>query len=426
MGAPGTESLEDPTTRPRTSMSAGPVRVVYVLANEGYGGTEIHLRGLVTGLDRAHFDPTVLLSANAAMDVLAKELGEAGVEVGVLPTVGCRFDLPGIVDLARVIRAQRADIIHVQMPTPMGGFAAVLAARLAGVPVVVSTDHSHAYHLRSVTGLRGHVLRATARLRFRLSDRAIAVSAGQQASFTEVLGVRPDKLTAIPNGIDPDRYAHGNGGSAVRRELGVPGSAPVAGMVTSYAEYERTEDFIRAADHVAAVLHAAHFLIAGDQHPVVGSGDAARMRADLERLAEAFGLSDRVHFLGYRTDMPPIMAALDVFVLPARYKSFGLVLLEAMASELPVVATAAGGIPEIVRNDETGLLVPPLDPRELGMAMIRVMTNKEEALGMGQRGRHRVEQLFTENEMIDRTTNLYQLLLARRSGRTTLESARRA
>jgi len=146
------------------------------------------------------------------------------------------------------------------------------------------------------------------------------------------------------------------------------------------------------------------------------------MRADLERLAEAFGIEDRVRFLGYRTDVPRVMAALDVFVLPARYKCFGLVLLEAMASQVPVVATAAGGVPEIVREDEAGFLVPPLDPRAIATAMIRVLTNTEEALRMGGRGRRRVERLFTQDVMIDRTTELYRLLLARRRGQATFES----
>jgi glycosyltransferase involved in cell wall biosynthesis len=196
----------------------------------------------------------------------------------------------------------------------------------------------------------------------------------------------------------------------------VPRAAPVAGMVTSYAEYERTEDFIRAADRVAAVLPSAHFLVAGDQHPVVVSEHAARMRSDLERLAEAFGLADRVHFLGYRFDIPAVMAALDLFVLPARYKSFGLVLLEAMATELPVVATAAGGVPEVVRDGDTGYLVPPLDPPALASAMLDVLTNKEEGGRLGGEGRRRVEQLFTTAIVIERTTDLYRSLLARRQG----------
>jgi glycosyltransferase involved in cell wall biosynthesis len=154
----------------------------------------------------------------------------------------------------------------------------------------------------------------------------IGVSAGQLASFREVLSVRPSKLTTIPNGIDVERFASGENGSFLRSDLGVASSVPVAGMVTGYAEYERTEDFIRAADHAAAALPDAHFLIAGDQHPVARSEHAAKMRRDLERLAAAFGLTDRVHFLGYRTDIPRVLACLDVFVLPARYKSFGLAL----------------------------------------------------------------------------------------------------
>jgi glycosyltransferase involved in cell wall biosynthesis len=407
----------EPFRAPATHLPDRPLlrraRVAYILANRGYGGTEVHLRQLVLGLDREKFDPVVLLVANKPMGVLAEELRDAGIAVETLPTVTRRVDLRTFVDLVRVIRAQRAGIVHVHMPGPAGGLSVFLAARLAGAPLIVSTEHSHAYHLRSASGPRGAWLRTIARLRLRLSNRLIAVSAAQQASFQSVLGVRPERTTVIWNGIDPDRYSSGHDGAAIRREFDVPTSAPLAGMVTSHVEHERAEDFVRAAARVANVEPAAHFWVVGDQHPTVVKDHATMMRSMLENLTEELGLKDRVHFLGYRTDMPRVMSALDVFVLPARYKSFGLVLLEAMATEVPVVATAAGGVPEIVRHGESGFVVPPLDPRALATAMLSVLTNKEEALRMGRQGRRRVEQAFTTASMVDRTTELYRLLLAR-------------
>ena len=423
MGGTRVESLRAPTTHRPVRSSLRRARVAYILANRGYGGTEVHLRRLVLGLDREEFDPVVLLAANKPMGVLAKELRDAGIAVGTLPTLTGRVDLRTFVDLVRVIRAQRADIVHVHMPGPVRGSSAFLAARLAGARLIVSTEHSHAYHLRSASGPRGALLRTIARLRLRLSSRVIAVSAAQQASFRSVLGLRPEKTTVIWNGIDADRYSPGHDGAAVRQEFDVPSSAPLAGMVTSHVEHERAEDFVRAAARVATVEPAAHFWIVGDQHPTVVKEHATTMRSTLQRLTEELGLTDRVHFLGYRTDMPRVMAALDVFVLPARYKSFGLVLLEAMATEVPVVATAAGGVPEIVRHGETGLVVPPLDPRALATAMRSLLANKEEALRMGRQGRRRVQQAFTTASMIDRTTELYRLLLSRRQALTISDAA---
>jgi glycosyltransferase involved in cell wall biosynthesis len=409
MGSRGVESLEAPT-HPRTEPLRR-ARIVYVLANEGYGGTEVHLRQLALGLDRKQFDPVILLSANEPMGVLAKELRERGLVVQSLPAAPRPVDPRSFVELVRVIRAQGAAVVHVHMPWPVGDLSIFLAARLAGVRVVVSTEHSHAYHFRSVRGFRGRWLRTLARIRIRLSDRVIAVSAAQLRSFREVLGTRASKLTIIPNGTDPERFSSSVDGSTARSELGIATSVPVAGMVTGYAEYERTEDFIRAADHVVAALPGAHFLIAGDQHPVVASEHATNMRRDLEHLAEAFGLTDRVHFLGYRTDMPRVLASLDVFVLPARYKTSSLVLREAMASEVPVVATDTGGVPEAVEDGKTGYLVPPLDPRALAMAMMRVMTDREEARQLGRRGRRQVEEVFTKDAMISRAEELYRSLL---------------
>jgi glycosyltransferase involved in cell wall biosynthesis len=412
VGALRVDSFENPRSHPRRQLA--PVRIVYCLANTGYGGTEVHLRELVLGLDREQFEPMVLLSESEPMRLLAEELRDAGISVGSLPTATRQLDLRTLVDLVRIIRARRADIVHVHMPWPVRSLRLFLAARLAGVPVVMSTEHSHAYHLRSIAGFRGCWLRAIARVRTRISDRVIAVSAAQAASFEDVLAVRAAKLTVIPNGIDSDRFSPDHDGSALRNEFGISSSAPLAGMVTSYVEYERAEDFVRAAAHVRRVLPQAEFLLVGDKHPGIVNEHATQMRSSLEHLARELGVDDRVHFVGFRTDMPRIMAALDVFVLPARYKCFGLVLLEAMTSELPVVATAAGGVPEIVQDGETGHLVPALDPPALGAAMVRVLSDSQRAARMGRHGRRRVEQLFTSGAMIERTTTLYRSLLARR------------
>jgi glycosyltransferase involved in cell wall biosynthesis len=388
--------------------------VVYVLSNRGYGGTEVHLRLLVLGLDREEFEPVVLLGANEPMEVLAGELRQAGITVGSLPTATRRVDVRAFVDLVRVIRDQHADIVHVLMTGPVRGLTPFLASRLAGVPAIVSTEHSHAHHLEGTPGVRGALLRAIARLRLRLATRVITVSSAQGASFRTVLRVSQKRTTVIWNGIDPNRYSRTYDGEAVCRELAVPSSAPIVGMVTSYVDYERAEDFVRAAAIVRETAPTAHFWIIGDQHPTVVKPDAMALRSMLEDLGHELGLTHQLHFLGYRDDMPRVMAALDVFVLPARYKSFGLVLLEAMATEVPVVATSTGGPAEIVRDRETGLLVPPLDPHALATATATLLMDKEAAARMGRQGRRRVEQTFTAAEMVGRTADLYRCLVLHR------------
>jgi Glycosyltransferase Family 4 len=152
MRANRVESLEAPTTRPPARSPLRSVRVVYVLANEGYGGAEVHLRQLALGLGRKWFDPVVLLAEMEPMGILASELRDGGMAVHPLTTVTRRVDPRRSVELVRIIRAQRADIVHIHMPSPMGAESVFVAARLASVPVVISTEHTHAYHFRSVDG----------------------------------------------------------------------------------------------------------------------------------------------------------------------------------------------------------------------------------------------------------------------------------
>jgi glycosyltransferase involved in cell wall biosynthesis len=238
----------------------------------------------------------------------------------------------------------------------------------------------------------------------------IAVSAAQAATFRQILRVPSDKITVIHNGIDPTTFSAGGLGMAIRDELGVPGSSPVLGMATGYFEYERVEDFLDAGARVLERVPAAHFFVVGDRHPT-RSDKTARRRAELKRLALRLGLAQRVHFLGYRPDMASVLAALDVFVLPATFKCFGLILLEAMASAVPVVATDQGGAPEIVRHEQTGLLVPPLSPTALSNAIVRILRDPQTATRMGHCGRQVVREQFTTGLMVERTTTLYRSLL---------------
>lgn len=392
----------------------GRIRVIHVVDTSG-GGVESHIRDLVLGLDRERFSPAVLASPIPALGPLATRLRKEGVAVEMLPRTHGLYDLRAFVHLVRLIRRRVPGIAHIHMPAPTFLSQALPAVKIAGVPIVISTEHSHAFHVHDRSLLRAAAKRLYVLGRIRLEDQMIAVSEAQAETFARVLGVGRAKITVIHNGVDCNRFTPQVDGSPIRAELDIPPSVSLVGMVTGFYDYERCEDFLAAAAQVLFQAPTTRFMIIGGSPGRVA--DIARKRTELEALARRLGLSAALRFSGLRTDMPQVMAALDVLVLPATFKSFGIAILEAMATGKPVVATDAGGVPEVVSNDETGLLVPPRDPTGLADAILRLIRNPRMAASMGQRGREQVVQRFTAGTTAERTGELYTTLWARRMQR---------
>jgi glycosyltransferase involved in cell wall biosynthesis len=240
--------------------------------------------------------------------------------------------------------------------------------------------------------------------RMRLIDHAVAVS--EHVCERAIAAGRFGRahLTTIYNGVDVDRY--GIGGSdvraRVRRELGLDDSARAIGVVARLT-HEKDHDTLLDA-----------FAALGERHPeatllIVGDGER---RGAMEERVRGLGIGGRVTFLGTRSDVPELLSALDVFVLPSRIEGLGITLMEAMAAGLATVATAVGGIPEVVDTD-TGRIVPPGDAPAMAEAMAWLLDHPAEARRMGAAGRTKVLRDFTVESMVERYETLYDRLTGR-------------
>jgi glycosyltransferase involved in cell wall biosynthesis len=206
-------------------------------------------------------------------------------------------------------------------------------------------------------------------------------------------------------GIDPDAVRAGKGARAVlAAELGIDPAGPLVGSVCRLIEVKGIDYALRAFWHIAEMIPDAHYIIAGD----------GPLRRELERAARGFGLEDRVHFLGWRDDAHGVIAALDVLLAPSLQEGFGLVLLEAMALRVPIIASRVSAIPEVVADGETGLLVEPRDSEGLASALSTLIGNPALAREMGEKGRARLEAQFTAARMIEETRAAYESMGARR------------
>jgi glycosyltransferase involved in cell wall biosynthesis len=300
--------------------------------------------------------------------------------------------------LTALFRQWRPDVVSTHMSK--AGAIGRVAARLAGVPVVVHTYHGKGFHVFS-SGAKERVALGMERVLARLSSANVVVSEKQKQEFT-TLGITPERLAVIRYGLDLDKFAVASPAD-LHAELGLSRSVPLVGVIARLVQIKGQDVLLRAAASLRERHPDAHYVIAGD-------GEA---RAVYEILTRELQMMDRVHFLGWRRDVPALLKTLSVVVLPTvlDFEGTPLAVIEAMAAGRPVVATDVGGVAEVVRNGETGLLVPPRDPSALARAIGDQLVNSAAAGRMAARGREFVSSQYRKERMIDETERLFVRLV---------------
>ncbi len=290
--------------------------------------------------------------------------------------------LATVIRLARLIKKEGFDLVFTN--SAKADIYGSLAGRLAGRPVVWRVHDivdTQAYSRLNVI-----LFKLCASF---LAHRIIAIS-GAVAKALEDLGVSKEKISVVYHGIDVQRDRVLRKRGETRRKLGIGEGEPVAGFVGRLVDWKGPDIFIRSAREVHGRIPEARFLVVGDA--VFGEKDYVEQ---LKKLCLELGIGDRVTFTGHRKDVLELMAAMDVLVhasvLP---EPFGMVLIEAMALGLPVVAARGGGVGEIVEEGVTGLTVPPKDSAAMAEAIFQILTDRKMAYRMGEAGKRRAAELF--------------------------------
>jgi len=316
-------------------------------------------------------------------DQLVPDLAANGIEVVCIGKG--RWSLRAPARLRRLVRSWRPALIHAHLPTT--GILARLTSSL-----VVYTEHNLAGSYRPTT-------RALNRLTYGRNSKVIAVSDAVAASLARYPGPNPH---VIPNGVvvDATDEAH----RRVRKELEIEPHRPLVVHVGNIRPWKGHTTLIRSARLLAELIPSVVVVsIGGEKHP----GDLSRV----QREAEQEGAGSIVRFLGRRSDAVDFIASADVLVNPSDVEGLPLVVLEAMMAGTPVVATAAGGVPTVVRDGETGRLVPVQQPEVLAAALADVITNPEDAAKMADRARTFAESNFSLEGMVDAHEALYRQVL---------------
>ena len=357
--------------------------ILHTEASLGFGGQEIRILTEARWLREHGWDALIACQPTSRLLAEAQAAGVPAIEVRMRGALDARAFLV----LRRLLRTRRVDVVHTH--SSIDSWLATVAARSRRLPVVRSR------HV-SIPILRHRALI------YRLADRVITTGEAIQ-HIVAAAGVPADKIVSIPAGVDTTRFHPGVSGKAVRDELGVDASQKLIGLVANIRGSKGHRYFLEAAVIVLRAFRDARFVIVGDG---VGFDDVQHRVRDMN-------LEPDVIMTGFRRDIPEVMAALDVLVLPStRSEATSQVIPQALAVGTPVVATAVGGIPEIVRHGETGRLVPPGNAAALADAILALLRDPVGARALGQAGQALIRARYTVDAMMTQTTALYRTLLS--------------
>jgi lipopolysaccharide/colanic/teichoic acid biosynthesis glycosyltransferase len=317
-------------------------------------------------------------------------------------------DLKALIALYRLMRRERPQIVHTHAAKP--GVLGRVAARLAGVPVVVHTFHGHILH--GYHGpLMSWLLRRMEWMLARLSDRIIAVSEQVKQDLVRYGVAPPEKISVIPLGLELGPFlASDVHRGALRRELEITSDAPLVGIVGRIFPIKNHRLFLEAAALVAAKEPRARFVVVGD----------GTLRANMEAVARQIGIGERTIFTGWRRDLPRVYADLDVLVVSSDNEGTPVSAIEAMASGCPVVATRVGGLPDLIEDGEVGHLVAARDAEAMAGAILDLLRDGDRARQMGQSARALVGDRYRAERLCRDIEALYtELLGPRRDPRVT-------
>ena len=364
--------------------------ILYLHNESIMGGAEISLLNLVKRLDKKLFMPHFACSKEGPF---IDELRNIKIPPDFVQFPGIRWPNPvricnTIRNLKNIIKKKQIDLIHSNQPR--SNLFGAIAAKINNVPIV--------WHERCLE--RGRF--DSDNIFSFLPDSIICNSGAVRNRFTkEKIDA---KIRTIINGVDLSEFDPESNGSVIRKEFNIDKDELVIGTVGRIDPEKGYECFLESARIILQDIEKVHFL-------VVGEASNPSFQKSLYKISEEKGINKKTIFTGFRRDIPQLLASMDVVVLPSEIDACSRVLFESMAMQKPLVATNAGGTPEIVQDGITGMLVKPRDSSEMAKCILKLLHNKSLSEQYGKAGRKRVEDMFTIERNIKETESVYYDLL---------------
>jgi len=379
------------------------MRIVYVvLGKDIAGGETVCLQLMRAARDQGHVVCLLVPDAGTVADAAKKE----NFEVIQLP-LERTFQVRKAISFAQFLKTWEADLVHTHTMLP-GMVLARIGAFLAGVPIICHAHLDHNYNSNPLVKL----LQRSADNLTAFLCQTVAVSADTRQALISV-GNPAKRIRVIPNGVKVSEQVTELAPLSLHTMLNLKADERLVGCVARLDPIKGQSDLLVAAAKILHEIDNVHIVFLGSDIATGG-----RYETELRALATQLGVTAHTHFAGHQPQAANLMVDLDVFVLPSYREAMPMSILEAMAAAKPVVATRVNGVPEVVVDGVTGLLVPPGNPDALAEAILKLLQNPEMARDMGIAGRKRVQKHFNLDKLHEQVFALYEEVVVKKHGVT--------
>jgi glycosyltransferase involved in cell wall biosynthesis len=382
------------------------IKIAQVITRMDWGGSPDILRILCQYLDPQLYDITLVVGQTSHSTAKTRAFfGAFRDKIRIIPQLKrdiCLFsDLAAFIRLYILYRKEKFDIVHTH--TAKAGALGRLAARLAGIAVIIHTPHGHNFY-GYFNPFASWLIIGIERILTCLTDKIMVLTELEKKDYIRYRVASEEKLILIYQGLELGQFGQTVTDAAKLKEnLRISNGENVVGFVGRLEQIKGPQYFTQAAKIVLEKRKNTKFILTGE-----GS-----LRRFLETQVAAWGLKDKIVFIGWRDDIAEIMSVLDLLVLPSLNEAVGIVLIEAQAQGLPVVATKVGGVPEVVKDNVTGILVSPKDSAGLAQAILAILDNPDKKKAMSEAAKAWVKDRFKAEKMCREVSHLYTEMLKR-------------
>lgn len=385
------KTLEKNITNPSAARPKGTIPVLHIIKSLGRGGAETLLPETLSkhNQDKFEFHYIYFLPWK---DQMVAQIKENGGIVNCFSATNNFQIFRKVSKIKDYVIKHNIQIIHCHLP--WAGIVGRLVGKLTGVPVVY-TEHNKWERYHKLTYLLN-------KISFSSQQRVIAVSDDVAQSIKKHYQNPAPKVQVVLNGINTDKYSPAfNGNRSIRQELSIPEDAIVIGIACVFRVQKRLLVWLQIAQQLHLKFPTVHFIIAGD----------GPLKEEILAKAEALQMKPYVHFVGLQTEIRPYLQAMNIFMMSSEFEGLPIALLEAMSMECMPASTAAGGIPELIKHNNNGLLVPVESPMLLAERLAEYLDKPEKIALLGIQARATVEKDFSMQQMVSDLETIYMDLL---------------
>lgn len=377
-------------------------KILYVITRLEPCGTMENIMDLISGIISDYEIVLVLGSKNTDVERIKSHSIKYKYKIifinELIREIAPIYDLISLWKLCRIVRKEKPNILHTH--TSKAGFLGRLAGKLAKIKNVVHTPHGHIFY-GYFGKIKTKLFVLLEKIASKFTKKIIVLSHSEREDHLRLNIGNAEQFVVIPNGVDMDKFNNLNTDvNNKKKQIGVTDGSKVIGVIGRLTPVKGHIYFTRAMEKVTKEIKNLKAIF-------VGSGE---LEEELKKEINKLRLNDYIIFLGKRQDVPEILKICDLVVLPSLNEGFGLSIVEAQAAGKPVIATKVGGIPEVVKDGETGILVSPKDSDALADSIIALINDESKMKSIAERAKQRVRENFTKESMIRRLKELYETL----------------